>query len=77
MFLREKISRGYYRETSSLAIYNSKNKTQKDIYKFHLAALLIYNHKSSLSLYRKFATSVIHEVFDKIYKIVLSDTFNN
>lgn len=76
MFLREKLNRGYYRETSSLAIYNSKNKTQKDIYKFHLAALLIYDYKSSLSLYSKYATSVIHEVFDKILSISQNDTFN-
>lgn len=48
LFLREKISRGYFRETSSLELYHLKNKLQKIVYKTLITSMLCYNYQCSL-----------------------------
>lgn len=48
LFLREKISRGYYRETSSLQLYYLKNKLQKKLYHILMDTMLCYDFLTTL-----------------------------
>ncbi len=50
MFLREKISRGYFRETSNLELYHLKNKLQVIVYKTLITSMLCYSYERSLDL---------------------------
>lgn len=50
MFLREKINRGYFRETSDLRLYSKKNKLQDNLYKALLNIMLSYDYQASIDL---------------------------
>ncbi|WMS85109.1 hypothetical protein RE438_28080 (plasmid) [Bacillus wiedmannii] len=50
MFLREKINRGYFRETSDLRLYSKKNKLQEGFYKVLLSIMLSYDYPVSIDL---------------------------
>lgn len=58
LFLREKISRGYYRETSSLKLYNLKNKLQKKLYHVLMDTMLCYDFLTTL----KYAEQLFEEI---------------
>ena len=50
MFLREKINRGYFRETNDLRLYNRKNRIQYNLDKVLLKIILLYDYTESIDL---------------------------
>lgn len=65
-FLREKISRGNFRETYDIQLYHKKNKLQKELYETLINTLLLYNYKESISLLKKLTKELIPICFKDI-----------
>lgn len=65
-FLREKISRGYFRETGDIRLYSVKNKLQKKLYEILMDILLVYDYEISLNLLQKIITELIPIYFNEI-----------
>lgn len=59
MFLREKINRGYYRETSDLRLYRKKNGLQDCLYKVLLSIMLFYDYQVSIDFLIKLVKELI------------------
>ena len=49
MFIREKINRGYYRETDLMPLYCVKNAFQTQLYEFLLSIPLLYDSEESIA----------------------------
>lgn len=58
-FLREKISRGYFRETCDVRLYSEKNKLQKSLYESLLSILLTYNYAVSIDFLQQLVNQLI------------------
>lgn len=63
-FLREKISRGYFRETCDIRLYSEKNKLQKSLYEVLLSILLTYNYAGSIDLLQQLVNELIPICFE-------------
>lgn len=65
-FLREKINRGYFRETCDMRLYSEKNKLQKSLYEVLLDILLTYNYAVSIDLLEQLINHLIPICFKGI-----------
>lgn len=63
MFLREKISRGYFRETDDLQLYVCKNRIQKKLYEVLISIILTYDYESSINLLLRLVQEFIPACF--------------
>lgn len=63
-FLREKINRGYFRETCDIRLYSEKNKLQKNLYEVLLSILLTYNYAGSIDLLQQLVNELIPICFE-------------
>lgn len=70
LFLREKISRGYYRETSSLQLYNLKNKLQKKLYHILMDTMLCYDFLTTLKYLEQLFEEITPLCFSGIDEIL-------
>lgn len=66
MFFREKISRGYFRETGFLPLYNKKNNLQKKLYDVILIMFLTYDYEKTMNLLYEFTCLTIQDILKRI-----------
>lgn len=66
MFLREKINRGYFRETCDIRLYIEKNKLQNSLYEVLLNILLTYDYAVSIELLQSLVKELIPICFKDI-----------
>lgn len=70
MFLREKISRGYFREASQLDLYHLKNQIQEQLYKTLISSILLYDYEKSLGHLNKIIETLIPLCFSELDNIL-------
>ncbi|UWD49685.1 hypothetical protein NYR90_05470 [Clostridioides difficile] len=76
MFIREKISRGCFRETGNLDLYNKKNIIQKNVYQLILLMYLTYDYEYTIKLIYTFTFELITGLYDMVFEqIYLSKNF--
>lgn len=63
IFLREKITRGYFREKNTLFLYHMKNEIQEKFYDIMIRIFLLYDYN--------FSMAIIHDVNRKLLESVL------
>ena len=68
-FIREKISRGYFRETTGLNLFNKKNRLQVMLYELILKIFLTYDYKVIFELLYKLSLSFIRTVYTDLISI--------
>lgn len=66
IFFREKISRGYFRETGFLPLYNKKNSLQKKLYDAILIMFLTYDYERTMNLLYSFTCLNIQVIIKEI-----------
>lgn len=71
MFIREKISRGCFRELFPLSLYDIKVELQQKLYKILLKVMLSYDYQTGLVLFNKLVTDLTPMclvILDKYYQ---------
>lgn len=68
IFIREKISRGYFREKGILDLYCKKNEIQRNIYELMLLTYLVYDYKYTLELLYQISLDLIEEMAKFLYQ---------
>lgn len=68
-FLREKISRGYFRETCDIRLYSEKNKLQKNLYELLLSILMTYDYSVSIDLLQQLVNQLIPICFEDFQNV--------
>lgn len=63
IFLREKVTRGYFREKNTLSLYHMKNEMQEKFYDVMISIFLLYDYEYSMA--------IIHDINRTLLKTVL------
>lgn len=66
-FIREKLNRGYFRETVGITLYKKKNEIQIDLYETILSIFLTYDYEIIIKLLHEISRTLIMEIHKYIF----------